>query len=98
VPKVSGCGRHFPDCADGHGSQARPEGEGLLPRVQDKADDEVIAESLGQVAQSAEIVPVDRGCCLYLDSYYLALAVLENHVDLYLVPRPVVKELDPGIG
>src|ERR1700722_2176268 len=34
---VSGCGRHFPDRADGHGSQAGPEGEGLLSRVHDKA-------------------------------------------------------------
>ena len=42
----SGCRRHFPDRADGHGSQARSEGEGLLSRVHGKPDDEVIAESL----------------------------------------------------
>jgi hypothetical protein len=43
---VSGCRWRFPDRAYGHGSQARPEGEGLLPGVHDKADDEVIAKSL----------------------------------------------------
>jgi hypothetical protein len=44
--RVSRCRRHFPDRADGHSSQARPEGEGLLSRVHDKADDEIIAKSL----------------------------------------------------
>jgi hypothetical protein len=44
--RVSRCRRHFPDRAHGHGSQAWPEGEGLLSRVHDKADDEVVAEPL----------------------------------------------------
>ena len=43
---VSRCRRHFPDCANGHGPQARPEGESLLPRVHDEADDEVVVKSL----------------------------------------------------
>jgi hypothetical protein len=44
--RVSASYRHFPDRAHRHGSQAWPEGEGLLSRVHDKADDEVIAEPL----------------------------------------------------
>lgn len=59
VSWASGCSRHFPDRAHGHGPQARPEGEGLLSRVHHKPNDEVIAESLSQVSQSAEVTLAD---------------------------------------
>jgi hypothetical protein len=50
------------------------------------------------VSQSAEVVLANCGRCFHLDAYYFALAVLENHVDLYLVLRAVVEEVDPGVG
>ena len=50
------------------------------------------------MAQPVEVVLANRGCCLYFDAHDFALAVLENYVDLYLVLRPVVEEVDPGIG
>jgi hypothetical protein len=46
----------------------------------------------------SEVVLANRGCCLYLDAHYFALAVLEDYVDLYLVLRSVVEKVDPGIG
>src|SRR5579862_5777609 len=81
LTRVSGCYRHFPQRADWYGAQARSEGEGLLSGVHDNADNEVIAEPLCEVAQSAEVVLADGGRCLDFDAHYFALTVLEDHVD-----------------
>jgi rhodanese-related sulfurtransferase len=48
--------RHFPECADWHRAQARPEGEGFLPGVQHKSCDEIITQALCQVVQAAEVM------------------------------------------
>jgi hypothetical protein len=56
APRSTGRG-HLPDRADWHGPHARAEGEGLLPRVQDKTHDEVVPEALGEMAQATEVVP-----------------------------------------
>lgn len=66
--------RHFPERADWHRAQAWPEGEGVLPGIQHKSCDEIVAQTLCQVMQPAEVLRADSRSGLDLDADHLALA------------------------
>jgi len=51
-----------------------------------------------QVPQAREVLSSDGRACLDLHRYDSAIRCLDHGVNLELVLRPVVEEVDPGIG
>src|ERR1700724_1615863 len=94
-PGISHLGRwrHFPERADRHSAQALPEGEGLLPGIQHKSRDEVVAQSLRQVMEAAEVLLAHGGSGFDLDADYLARPAFQHGVDLDLVFRTIMEKL-----
>src|SRR5277367_6508450 len=83
----------LPQSADRDRAQARPEGKGLGPGVEDEAGDEVIAGSFGQMTQAAKVSRRDRRGGLDLDPDDVSLTVLQDRVYLNLVLRAVMEQL-----
>jgi hypothetical protein len=75
-----------------------PKRQCLLAGVQDKADEKVVFEAFGKVLQPAEVLSPDGGTGLDVNRDNFPAPVLENDVDLDLVPGAVVVHLGPMPG